>query len=156
MYSGAGNADITNWARAILVVDSTHARGAFVFRAAKRGSRIGWADEEGHSVYDRLFCHHSGDSIFWRDATEEDEQRVALAKCDKVKTKEDLKALVPFDEEIPKQALLERASLNGIGVNRARRLLDDLIQGGELYEWRVARKGTNPEIRIARREQTIL
>src|SRR5205823_907537 len=123
----------------------------------KRGSRIGWADEDGHRVYDRLFCHHSGNAIFWRDATEEDEQQVALAKKGQVpKTKEDLKALVPLDESIPKHALLERARLNGIGINRARGLLSELVAAGELYEWRIPRPGTNPEALIARHEQTLI
>jgi hypothetical protein len=157
MYAGAGNADITNWARAILVIDSTHAHGAFIFRAAKRGSRIGWADEDGHPVYDRLFCHHAGPAIFWRDATEEDEQRVALAKKGQApKTKEELKALVPSDEPIPKNALLERARLAEFPINPTRTLLSELIRAGELYEWRIPRKGTNPEVLISRKEQSLI
>jgi hypothetical protein len=157
MYAGAGNADITNWARAILVVDSTRAHGAFIFRAAKRGSRVGWADEDGHPVYDRLFCHHAGPAIFWRDATEEDEQRVALAKKGQApKTKEELKALVPSDEPIPKNALLERARLSGFPINPTRTLLSELIRTEELYEWRIPRKGTNPEVLISRKEQRLI
>lgn len=157
MYAGAGNADITNWARAILVIDATPVHGAFVFRAAKRGSRIGWADDDGHPVHDRLFCHRISGGIFWRDATDEDMEQVALAKRGKpLKTKQEFKALVPMDEAIPKLALIERANLNGFGLNHAKRLLADLIADGELHEWRVARKGTNPEIRIARREQVLI
>ena len=157
MYAGAGNADITNWARAILVIDATRAHGAFIFRAAKRGSRVGWADEDGHPVYDRLFCHYAGDAIFWRDATEEDEARVALAKKGQApKTKEELKALVPFDKPIPKNALLERARLSGFPINPTRALLAELIRTEELYEWRVPRKGTNPEVLISRKEQTLI
>ena len=157
MYAGSGNADVTNWARAILVIDATPVHGAFVFRAAKRGSRIGWADDDGHRVYDRLFCHHAGNAIFWRDATDEDMEQVALAKRGKpLKTKQELKALVPMDEAIPKLALIERANLDGYGLNHAKRLLTALIADGELHEWRVARKGTNPEIRIARREQVLI
>jgi hypothetical protein len=157
MYAGSGNADVTNWARAILVIDATPVHGAFVFRGAKRGNRIGWADDDGHRVYDRLFCHHAGDAIFWRDASDEDMDQVALAKRGKpLKTKQEFKMLVPMDESIPKLALIERANLNGFGLNHAKRLLADLIADGELHEWRVARKGTNPEIRIARREQVLI
>jgi hypothetical protein len=157
MYAGAGNADITNWARAILVIDATNVHGVFMFHAAKRGSRIGWADEDGQRVYDRLFCHHAGDSIFWRDATDDDEQRVALTrKGQPAKTKEDFKALVPLDESIPKEVLIHRATLIGIGDNRARKFLAELVEAKELYEHRVKRSGTNPQVRIARHEQTLL
>jgi hypothetical protein len=158
-YAGAGNADVTNWARAILVIDATRVHGAFVFRAAKRGSRVGWADDDGHRVYDRLFCHHAGDAIFWRDATDEDMERVALAKAKRgepPKTKEDLKALVPLDEEIPKLALIQRANMNGFGLNHTKRLLATLIADKDLFESRKPRKGTCPEAFISRREQTLI
>ena len=45
MYAGAGAADITNWSRAALVIDPTTNPRVFRFVAAKRQSRIGWADE---------------------------------------------------------------------------------------------------------------
>jgi hypothetical protein len=159
MYAGAGNADLTNWARAILVIDSTKVAGTFMFRAAKRGSRVGWADEDGQRVYDRLFCHHAGDAIFWRDATDEDVERVERAKASKgepLKTKEDLKALVPMDEPMPKEALIERANRVGFGINRAKLLLKALITEGELHEWRKPRKGTCPEVLISRKEETLI
>jgi hypothetical protein len=57
--------------------------------------------------------------------------------------KEDLKALVPVDKEIPKTALIERARLNGIGQNRAPALLAGLVADSELFEWRIPRKGTH-------------
>jgi AAA domain len=156
-YAGAGNADLTNWARSIIVIEPTHVFDVFTFRAAKRGRRIGWADDDGHPVYDRLFCHHGGEAIFWRDASEEDEQRVMLAKKGQApKTKEDLKALVPIDEPIPKNALLERARLAGFPINPTRTLLSELVRTEELYEFRIPRKGTNPEVSISRREQTVI
>ena len=46
MYAAAGNADLTNWARAILVIEPTHVEGVFEFIAAKRGKRIGWGKPE--------------------------------------------------------------------------------------------------------------
>jgi RecA-family ATPase len=159
MYAGAGNADITNWARAILVIESTRVHGAFIFRASKRGSRVGWADEDGHRVYDRLFCHHAGDAIFWRDATDDDTEAVMLAKGKKgepPKTKEEFKALVPLDEPIPKLALIQRANMKGFGLNHAKRLLSDLIADKELFELRKARKGTCHEVLISRREETLI
>jgi hypothetical protein len=159
MYAAAGNADITNWARAIMVVDSTKVHGVFQFRAAKRGSRIGWADEGGRRIYDRYFCHHSGDVIFWRDATKEDMERVAEAKEKKgeqLMSKEEFKGLVPLDEPIPKVALLERANRLGCGINRAKLLLAALLAEGELFEWRKSRAKARPEVLIARREERLI
>jgi hypothetical protein len=157
MYAGAGNADITNWARAILVADATHVHGAYTFRAAKRGSRIGWADEDGHPVFERLFCwSQNGNVIFWRDATDEDAERVAAAKQGKpLRTKEDLKRLVPMDKPIPKNTLLANAGDAEIGEKKARGLLAELIDNRELFVWQLKRSGTRPEVHIARREQTL-
>jgi hypothetical protein len=159
MYAMAGAADLTNCARAILVIDPTKVVGTYLFRAAKRGRRIGWADENGHRVYDRVFCHNEGDAIFWRDATEDDLERVRLAKAKKgeaLQTKEELLALVPLDEPFPKEALLSRAVLKGFGINHAKRLLSVLIADKELHELRKPRKGTRPEILISRREETLI
>ncbi len=67
---------------------------------------------------------------------------VASAKAKRgepLKTKEDLKALVPVDETIPKLALIQRASMNGFGLNHAKRLLADLVAEKELFEVRRSR-----------------
>jgi hypothetical protein len=162
MYAGAGNADLTNWARAILVIDATHVSGTFVFRAAKRGSRIGWADEHGEPVYERLFCHQTGGAICWRDAADDDAERVALTKQKKPpKTVQDLLALVPLQGSIGKNLLRSQAQIKGIGTNRFRDLLAEALEStddGEpmVYEWRISRPRTNPEVRISRHEQTLV
>jgi hypothetical protein len=162
MYAGAGNADVTNWARAILVIDATRVPGVFIFRAAKRGSRIGWADDDGHPVFERLFCHQTGGAIFWRDATDDDAGRVVLAKAKKpLKTVQDLMALVPSQGSINKNRLRSQAQISGIGNNRFRDLLAEALEStddGEpmLYEWRIARPRTNPEVRISRDEQRLI
>jgi AAA domain len=70
MYAGAGAADITNWARAALVIDPTDQPHVFRFIAAKRGSRIGWANDEGDSIVIRHFNHSQSGSIFWQQTDE--------------------------------------------------------------------------------------
>jgi hypothetical protein len=70
MYAGAGAADITNWARAALIIDSTDDSKVYRFIAAKRGSRIGWADDNGESVTIRHFSHSGSSSIFWQETQE--------------------------------------------------------------------------------------
>ena len=156
MYSGAGSADITNWARAILVIEPTHAPYVFKFIAAKRGGRIGWREEDGDTKYVRFFCHDTTGGLFWRDATDDDELEIQIKKPKRTGgsgTKEELYALVPVKGAIPKNALVSRAQTIGIGVNRARGFISELSNDGELHEWRVKRARTNPEIHISRHPQ---
>jgi len=72
MYAGAGAADITNWARAALVIDPSDDPHIFRFIAAKRGSRIGWASDNGDSVTIRHFSHSGSSSIYWQETEEID------------------------------------------------------------------------------------
>jgi hypothetical protein len=156
MYSGAGSADITNWARAIVVIEPTHAPHVFKFIAAKRGGRIGWREEDGDTKYDRFFCHDISGGLSWRAATDDDERQIQVNKPKRTGgsgTKDDLYALVPPEGAIPKKALVSRAQTIGIGVNRARGFISELINDGKLHEWRVKRPRTNPEIHISRTPQ---
>jgi hypothetical protein len=70
MYAGAGSADITNWGRAILIADPTDTPRTFRWIAAKRGARIGWADENGDPCIERYFKHSGTGNIHWEDADE--------------------------------------------------------------------------------------
>jgi hypothetical protein len=160
MYSGSGNADVTNWARGALVINPTHAIDVYEFHAAKRGRRIGWCDEKGLTIYRRLFCWDKGQAIYWREATAEDVERVESSKPEGTKrgspqTQGDLKALVPLEGSIAKNILIRHAQARGMGVNRARDFLSELVEEKELFEWRVKRPRTNPEVRISRREQAL-
>jgi AAA domain len=42
MYAMAGHADLTNWARAVIVIEPSNDPSVFQFIAAKRGQLIGW------------------------------------------------------------------------------------------------------------------
>jgi AAA domain len=72
MYAGAGAADITNWARAIVVIDPTdNDEHVFRFIAAKRGTRIGWERHgtNGEGIV-KYFKHSGSREIFWEEAEE--------------------------------------------------------------------------------------
>ena len=159
MYSGAGSADITNWTRAALVIDPTHAPGVFKFIAAKRGNRIGWTNEDGERETLRHYCHAS-DGLYWREATDDDLEAVeAAAQAKKqgksVKPAADLKAHVPTVGAIPKVVLLQKAQGSGFGKHAAAAALKELLETGAVFRWEIKRKGTNPEVRISRHEQTL-
>ena len=158
MYAGAGSADVTNWARAILVIDSTHTSHVFKFIAAKRGSRIGWRDKDGVFETARWFCHAS-DGIYWREATPEDFAAVEVAaeavknKKKKPKEPEDLMDLIPLNGTIPKKKLLADAMARNLGRDWADAMLEQFIETGELHIWKNPRRGTNPEKLISRHPQ---
>jgi AAA domain-containing protein len=150
MYAGAGAADITNWARAILVIEATDDPYIFKFIAAKRGSRIGWIDgDTGEKEFIRYFAHEKG-GIFWRDA---DPREIAQAAAEVKRTAKDLYELVPFHGSIAKDLLFAKASGIKIGRVKAKNFLAELTDRKELFEWEIKRKGTNAEKHIARYEQ---
>ena len=163
MYAAAGNADITNWARAVLVIDPTHHTGIFRFIAAKRQRRIGWVDEEGNNQHIRHYCHAGNGTISWRHAGEEDLAAAEAAAADNrraasgkslatIKTKADVLALVPAAGSMSKNALIAKANSGGMGLNRAKGLLDELIHDEDLYLVRRDRAGTRPELHVSRQE----
>ena len=87
IYAATGCADLSNWARAILVIaDSPNAMpGTFRLIGAKRGKRITWRDTDGEMEFERYFSHaENRGGMFWRDATTE-ETEVAMAKAAKDK-----------------------------------------------------------------------
>jgi hypothetical protein len=163
MYAAAGGADIINWARAVMVIDPTHTNHVFRFIAAKRGARVAWRDAEGAKEIIRHFCH-AEDGIYWRDAEDSDLEAVKSASPSGKgsgskqanKTPEDLKALVPLTGAVAKEALIYKAGKAGIGQKLARHFLRELLEGEELFEWRVKRPRTNPEVQISRHEQTLV
>lgn len=157
MYAGAGAADLTNWARAVLVIEPIDATaGVFKFIAAKRGRRIGWrkiGDVCGKPETERLFCHsRQPGQILWREA-DEDEIEAAKASIRTVKTAADLLALVPELERIEKSTLINLAQQHGIGINKARGFINELLANGSLHEHRQKRAGTNQLKFLARYPQ---
>jgi len=150
MYAGAGAADLTNWARAVLVIESEpDERGLFRFIAAKRGSRIGWHDQYGQRVYERHFRHaREGCGIFWEEADPPPDSRRRKA------SKEDILNLVPEEDPIRKDALISKARSNGIpNEKRIGGFIAELESDGQLFTWEKKRSGTRPQILLARRPQ---
>jgi hypothetical protein len=69
-YAAAGNNDMSNWARAIMVLDATDDPDLYRFVLAKRGKRAGWTDDFGGTAYVRYFTR-SKEGIRWSDASPE-------------------------------------------------------------------------------------
>src|SRR5215469_15128351 len=108
MYAGAGNADITNWARAYLVVEPTEIRGVYKFIAAKRGQRIGWGDE--NRVFEIYWAHSPGERILWVPANNE---QISAAKKSSAREPDDLLKLIPILDPISQATLKQTACEKG-------------------------------------------
>jgi len=125
-YAGAGSAVLTNWARAIVIVDPCpNDTRMFRFIAAKRGWRLDWKDEDDIPSIFNYFKHAFGDNIiYWQDATAEEIDTMRTAPATKI----DVLDLVPATDSIPKESLLVNAKAAGIGRNKARGFITELVK----------------------------
>lgn len=155
MYSGAGGADLTNWARAILVVEPTDNPVAFRFIGAKRGKRLEWKDTMHNPEFQRLFCH-SDNSIAWREATQEEREGIRSKNDRDIPSDEELISHVPMSGAVPKDELLARWNKRGIGQKKCTAIIAVMLADQVVFEWRVARSGTRPQLLISRKEQSLL
>ena len=55
-----------------------------------------------------------------------------------------------MDKPITKEALRSKVNQAGIALNKINGMIAELLDEGRLHEWRVRRKGTNPQRLIAR------
>ena len=70
IYAATGCADLSNWARAIMVITDCAAEGVFKLIGAKRGKRVGWRDTNGEREFERHFAHAENDGgMYWAEAT---------------------------------------------------------------------------------------
>lgn len=67
-YIGLGSSELTNWARAIAVLQTTKHEGIFKVLLAKRGNRAGVLDEHGHPTTD-IIIKHAAKGLHWEPAS---------------------------------------------------------------------------------------
>ena len=154
MYSGAGSADLTNWARAIMVIEPTQAPEAFRFIAPKRGRRLRWVNAEGESTIEKVFCHTQG-KISWREASGEEAANIKPKGKDGRVSDETLLSYVPATESISKNSLLHKWNTL-MGEKKCSNALKAFISDGVLHESKKKRSGTRDEIHISREEPTLV
>jgi hypothetical protein len=146
LYAGAGSAEFTNWARAVLALESK-GDGRFRLHAPKRGKRLGWTDDHGAPTLERLIKHTpEPDQIYWEDVSPSEIESVGSSG----KSKTDLLALVPEKDAVSKNALIASAQRAGIGEKKARAFLDELLEDKSVHLWLIERSGTNAERWISR------
>lgn len=76
-YIGAGSAEWINPARAALAIRSIGSDNVFEFRAAKRGKRLRWQDEDGNPTTVQHISHDGRPGVIcWHKATAEEVEEV--------------------------------------------------------------------------------
>jgi hypothetical protein len=150
MYRGAGSADITNWARAIMVIDPCANMGTFKFIAAKRGKRIGWGNE--YPVYEEYFSHCKEEGkLLWLPSSQDEIRMAASSKRETVA--KDLLPFIPDDEEANNEQIHAAINHAGrtVGINKVKTLLSELVTAGLICRIEVPRRGTRAEVKYRRR-----
>ncbi len=145
MYAAAGPAVLTNWARAMIVIDPTEADGVFRFIAAKRYQRIGWIG------WDQFWAHSRDEGVLkWIPA---DSEQTACAKKRAEKGPDDLIRIIPVLDPITQDQFFIAAKEIGIGVNKARTYINALLDEGRAHAWKIKRINRKPAIGYAQRPQ---
>jgi hypothetical protein len=142
MYRGSGAATLTNWARAYLTIDRCDNQpGAYRFIAAKRGQRIGWADDAGKPVFERYFRHSNSPGVILWEAIDEKDVPKANSKFKAVNL-DQLLALVPLLDPELKTAFEQRASQKlQIGRDKIQAGMQQLELEGKVFTCTIPNPG---------------
>jgi AAA domain len=147
MYSMAGGAALTNWARGILVIAPSDTPGTYRFIAAKRFEKIGWQDREywfAQSI--------ENDKILWVPASQE---QIACGRKGKNAGPDDLLGLIPELDPIRLEKLIVTAKQKlGFGEKKVRTYLKVLVEDEKAFRHVFPRSRTNSEVRYAKTKQT--
>lgn len=151
-YLGSGSSEWANWSRAVLAMRGTGSHDIFELIAAKRGKKLRWREPDGDKPkYMRLLGHSREPGVIcWREAEPDEVAEVGGKNKKRVWTKEDVMPHVPPDKPIDKAALRSRCNAAGMPVNSVNGRIAELVMEGRLFEWRIRRRGTHPQLLIAR------
>lgn len=136
-YAGAGGAELTNWARAVIAIRPHEAVGYYDLVAAKRGKRLNWRDAEGNPIMERPIAHSEG-VMYWREPSPEE---VAAADAGRKRSNNTKRAKVveiveangaPFSSQ---NALVEALIAAKVAERtNALKLIKECVANGELVK----------------------
>jgi hypothetical protein len=153
MYSGAGAATITNYARGVVTIDPVGNSTTFSWRVAKRLQESGWPLQIQYFKWQVL---ETGCKM-WVPASSVESQEAERGSRKKL---EDLYALVPASMEPIRKPVLMRYAMDNEGFTRreydallAETLQETTPDSSRLYEWRIYNPNGAAFAAICRREQ---
>jgi len=148
MYSGAGAAVLTNWARAIIAIDPMGESGVFKFIAAKRGQKIGWRDRVNY------FRHDARQGVLlWTKADHDEIAQAASDKGGRAISSADVCAAVPIVEGIRKMALREKLQKAGATQRVAKECIEIALDEGFINEIKTKGDGHTSNIKMIYRSE---
>lgn len=137
-YAGAGGAELTNWARAVLTLrPHESATDYYDLIAAKRGKRLGWKDSDGNPTLVKHIAHSDGVK-FWREVPPDEFAAIKTVRQSRDDAKRNTvlelcrKNGKPYDST---EALVTAIIKNGIAKKTsAHKLINDCITHNELIK----------------------
>ena len=147
LYAGLGSVEYTNWARAVLVLE-TKGGGVFSLHAPKRGRRLGWPPE----LHRWIRHSRQPDMIFWEEAEAPICSNPAAGGPSQQRRQT---TFWPLSRQMGGffAMLMIKATDVEIGENKARGFLEQLMSEKTVFVWRIKRPGTHPEKSVGRQPQ---
>ncbi len=146
-YAGAGSAEWANWSRAIFSLQSTKWPGVYELRAAKRGGRLLWTDEEGNATLIKHLKHDTRPEVICWHVCEEPVKTKVIKRA---KTEADLLVIFPNFGVITQEKLRVKAGTAGISKNTFYDLITILVDEGKVLKESVPRKSAKAQITYER------
>jgi hypothetical protein len=163
-YDGAGSAEFSNWPRAVLSLLPTKQTGEYRLVAGKRGQRLQWVmPDQTTPCFSKLLRHSRQPGIIcWEEAVQQpvqpangqppDNDNAPVAAVDPVT--QAIYAQLPPGAEIEKQLLMQQINeQTGIGINRIRDTIKELVEAGHLREFPVPRQKLKAAVHVQRADQ---
>jgi hypothetical protein len=117
--------------------------------APKRGQRLGWEDDYGHTQLEQ-FVAWEKDCIWWRAATPQEIREAKTVKKEKAPA-EDVFDLVPESGDIWKEELIALVVEQfDVSETTAKKRVNQLIARRKLTERLVPRPGNRPAVYLSR------
>jgi hypothetical protein len=128
-YMGAGGAEISNWMRAMLVLEEQKRKGPGTFHlvAAKRGGRLGWPKQKTHGqpYVEIRQAPKEEDLIFWLDGDSAAPLGTGEAKSEEEQLEEDRRL---FAEELKREPISRTDARNLARSKFGRKRGDDIYE----------------------------
>jgi hypothetical protein len=143
MYSMAGGAALTNWARGVLVIVPSDLPGTYKFIAAKRFEKLGWLEREywySHSVADG--------KMLWVPSSKE--QIAGTHKGRQAQPEDLLVCLSPIEPKLEDEIIVTAKAKLNIGRDKTRSYLKILVEHEKVEKHEFPRPHTNPQIKYTR------
>ena len=136
-YAGLGSSVLTNWARAIMVLQGERgAEGVFRLTAAKRGKRAQMAQDDLQPPALQIYLKHSDKGLCWLPSEYEPEERSAGRPEKDVPIKLYKETLTEPGKAYPTIAALAKELAKGgeLGQRSFERRIENIMKNGDIGE----------------------